>query len=92
MIICYNELMFFDIIGWVGMVMVLLAYGLLSSNKIKNGLAYQLLNLLAGILMAIGLYPKDAWFSFTLQIIWALIALISIIKLKTSPKKKKKKK
>ncbi len=82
--------MFFDIIGWIGMIMVLLAYGLLSSNKIKNGLPYQLLNLLAGVLMAIGLYPKNAWFSFTLQIVWAFIALISIIKLKR-PKKKKKK-
>lgn len=84
--------MFFDIIGWIGMAMVLLAYGLLSSNKIKNGLPYQLLNLFAGILMAVGLYPKNAWFSFTLQIVWALIAIVSIIKLEKSPKKKKNKK
>jgi len=84
--------MFYDIVGWVGMVMVLLAYGLLSINKIKNGVPYQLLNLFAGILMAIGLYPKNAWFSFTLQIVWASIALISIIKLKKSKKKSKKSK
>lgn len=32
--------------------------------------------------MAIGLLPKNAWFSFTLQIIWALVALIAIIKMK----------
>ena len=83
--------MFYDITGWAGMVMVLLAYGLLSSNKIKNGIPYQLLNLSAGILMAIGLYPKNAWFSFTLQIIWALIALASIIKLKKTPRRRTKK-
>ena len=60
--------MFYDIVGWIGMVLVLLAYILLSTNKISNGLLYQLLNLVAGILMAIGLFPKNAWFSFTLQI------------------------
>ena len=74
--------MIYDIVGWIGMILVLIAYALLSTDKIKNGILYQLLNLIAGILMAIGLFPKNAWFSFTLQIIWAIIALITIIKLK----------
>lgn len=74
--------MIFDICGWIGMILVLVAYMLLSTNKINNGLLYQVLNLLAGIFMAIGLYPKNAWFSFTLQIIWVLVAIVSIIKIK----------
>ena len=53
---------FFDIIGWAGMVLVLLAYLLLSTNKIKNGVLYQSLNFLAAALMAVGLSPKNAWF------------------------------
>ena len=73
--------MIFDILGWIGMVLVLLAYALLSTNKIENGKLYQGLNLIAAILMAIGLYPTKAWFSFALQIIWALVALIAIIKI-----------
>lgn len=76
--------MFFDIIGWIGMILVLLAYLLLSTNRIKNGFVYQFLNLIAGVFMAIGLFPKNAWFSFTLQVIWAIVALISIIKLKNN--------
>ena len=64
------------------MILVLLAYTLLSTNKIKNGLLYQFLNLIAGIFMAIGLYPKNAWFSFTLQVIWSLVAIVAIIKIK----------
>ena len=80
----------FDIIGWIGMVLVLAAYILLSLGKIKNGYFYQFLNLVAGALMAIGLFPKNAWFSFTLQIVWALVAIISIVKLKATPKKKRK--
>lgn len=74
--------MIFDILGWLGMILVLLAYALLSINKIKNGITYQILNLLAAIFMAIGLLPKNAWFSFTLQIMWGLIAIASIIKIK----------
>ena len=73
--------MFFDIIGWIGMVLVLVAYILLSANKIDNGKAYQILNLIAALFMAIGLLPKNAWFSFTLQIIWGIIAIVSIIKI-----------
>ena len=79
--------MFFDILGWIGMVLVLIAYGLLSTNKINNGKLYQLLNLLASIFMAIGLLPKNAWFSFALQIIWGLIAIIALIKIIKSSKK-----
>lgn len=74
--------MIYDIIGWIGMILVLIAYALLSTDKIKNGILYQLLNLIAGIFMAIALFPKNAWFSFTLQIIWAIIALITILKIK----------
>lgn len=74
--------MLFDICGWIGMILVLVAYMLLSTNKINNGLMYQVMNLLAGIFMAIGLFPKNAWFSFTLQIIWSFVAVVSIIKIK----------
>ncbi len=63
------------------MILVLLAYALLSTNKIENGKLYQGLNFIAAVLMAIGLFPSKAWFSFTLQIIWALVALIAIIKI-----------
>ena len=77
----------FDIIGWNGMILVLLAYILLSTNKIKNGMQYQFLNLAAAILMAIGLFPKNAWFSFVLQAIWGLIAVITIIRLKLKKQK-----
>ena len=73
--------MIFDICGWIGMILVLVAYGLLSTNKVENGKLYQMLNLIAATFMAIGLFPTKAWFSFTLQVIWALIAVVAIIKL-----------
>ena len=73
--------MLFDILGWIGMILVLVAYALLSTNKIENGKLYQGLNLTAAILMAIGLFTTKAWFSFTLQVIWGLFALVAIIKI-----------
>ncbi len=71
--------MIFDILGWIGMVLVLLAYFLLSLEKIPNGILYQTLNFLAALLMAIGLLPKNAWFSFTLQVVWGIVAIIALI-------------
>lgn len=75
-------MLLFDILGWIGMILVLLAYILLSTNKIDNGILYQVLNLFAAIFMAIGLFPKNAWFSFTLQVIWGLVAIIGMYKIK----------
>lgn len=74
--------MFFDIIGWIGMILVLLAYLLVSNNKITNGFTYQILNLIASICMAIGVYPKNAWFSFALQVAWGIIAIVALVKLR----------
>lgn len=79
--------MIFDILGWIGMVLVLIAYALLSINKIPNGKLYQWLNLLASLFMAIGLYPKNAWFSFALQVVWGFIALIALIKIAVKKEK-----
>ena len=79
--------MIFDILGWIGMVLVLLAYGLLSTNKIHNGKLYQILNFIAALFMAIGLLPKNAWFSFALQVAWAIIAIVAIIKIMKKEKK-----
>lgn len=54
--------MIFNILGWIGMILVLLAYVLLSTNKINNGKLYQTLNFLAATLMAIGLFQTKACF------------------------------
>ncbi len=75
-------MLLFDIIGWIGSILVVLAYFLLSTKKIKPGLTYQLLNLFAAALMAIGLFPRNAWFSFAVQIVWAIVAIFAIVKMK----------
>ena len=79
--------MIFDLVGWIGMVLVLVAYGLLSTNKISNGKLYQILNFIAALFMAIGLLPKNAWFSFALQVVWGIIAIVAIVKIIKEEKK-----
>ncbi len=71
--------MFFDISGWIGMILILTAYALLSTNRVKNGVLYQSLNLLGALFMAIGLFPKNAWFSFALEVVWGIVAIAAII-------------
>ena len=80
--------MLFDIIGWIGATLILVDYALLSLKKIKTGLLYQIINFLGATCMAIGLFPKNAWFSFSLEILWGIIAINAIAKIcKTKIKK-----
>lgn len=79
--------MIFDILGWIGAVLILLAYALNSLGKIENGKLYQTMNFLAALFMATGLLPKNAWFSFSVQVVWAIVAIVALIKLNKNKKK-----
>ncbi len=69
-----------DILGWVGSVEVVAAYGLNSYQKIKSdSLTFQLLNLTgSAFLIANSLYKEAYPFTF-INSVWALIALVAII-------------
>ncbi len=70
-----------DTIGWTGSGLVVLAYGLVSTNRLKgNSIIYQLINLMGAIFLLIntlyfGAYPS----SFT-NIVWITIALVAIVR------------
>lgn len=81
----------FDIFGWIGAATTIIAYLLLSLKRIKMGKTYQILNFCGAFFMAVGLFPKNAWFSFFVQVVWGMIAVISLIKLYRKKKAKKKK-
>lgn len=80
--------MIFDILGWIGTILLVMDYILLSTNKIENGKLYQIINLIASLCMAIGVFPKNAWFSFALQVIWGIIAIIALVKMKNKEEEK----
>ncbi|HCM78107.1 MAG TPA: hypothetical protein DIS90_17110 [Cytophagales bacterium] len=71
--------LFIDVIGWIGSIEVILAYGLNSYQKINsNSLLFQILNLTgAGFLIANTVY-YGAFPSAFINVIWVLIAIPAI--------------
>jgi len=72
-----------NLLGWVGMILILLAYFLISTNRIEeDNRLYQILNFFGAIGIIINTFFQKAWPAMTLNIAWALIALITIYKTK----------
>lgn len=70
-----------ELIGWIGTLCIVLAYSLLSFNKIEeDNRRYILLNLFGAIGVGFNVFTQHAWPAFTLQIVWGVVALISLVK------------
>lgn len=78
-----------EVIGWAGSALVVLAYAMLSMNKWKaTDRMYQWMNFIgSALLIAFTLY-KRAFPPATVNTIWAVIALISLIQLASHRKNK----
>ncbi|MDP3966559.1 MAG: hypothetical protein Q8Q04_03445 [archaeon] len=73
---------FAEVVGWIGMTLILLAYFLVSYGIVKGeSLTYQLINLVAVFGTFYNAYYNKSKPLMTLQLVWGLIALISIIKI-----------
>ncbi len=79
---------FSQILGWVGTFFVVFAYFILIYREdiTEDSKSYQLLNLFGAIFIGVSVFYKTAWPAFTLQIIWALIAIYSLLKIKFKKK------
>jgi len=70
-----------EIIGWIGTILILLAYFLLASKKLEEkSKTYHGLNLIGGIFIVINSLSNSAYPSAGLNIVWSLIAIYAIIK------------
>jgi hypothetical protein len=69
-----------NVIGWYGVLAIILAYGLVSFNVITaKSISYQVLNLSGAVGIVVeALSKKDAQ-PVVLNIIWAVIAAIAIV-------------
>lgn len=86
-----NELT--TIAGWIGTILILAAYFLVSSRKIKpTSSAYQLLNLFGALGVLLNTLVNKAWPAVSLQIAWSLIALVALISILKGRKTTKKRK
>lgn len=74
--------MLIDIIGWAGSVAVVLAYALLSMDKLTSrSLLYQWLNIAGSICLIINTAAHYAYPSTFVNIIWLIIAALAIVKI-----------
>jgi hypothetical protein len=70
-----------DIIGYAGMVLILLAFYLISAGKVEgNSRAYQVINLFGGVGILINAYYFNAMPSVVLNAIWIVIAGVALAK------------
>ncbi len=79
-----------DVIGWIGSVEVIAAYGLNSYQKIKsNSLLFQALNLTGGFFLIINTIYYHAYPSAFINVVWVIIASIAVVQLFRKGKKLK---
>jgi cell division protein FtsW (lipid II flippase) len=69
-----------EIIGWLGMLLILIAYYLISSKRLEaKSILYQLFNLFGATGIVINAFYHKAFPSLALNTVWALIALWAMI-------------
>lgn len=77
-----------EILGWIGSIMLLTAYGLNSYQKINsNSLTFLLLNIIAGLLLVIYTLYKQAYANTFINVVWVIIAIPAVIQFLRKPKK-----
>jgi len=68
-----------DLIGWIGSVEVIAAYGLNSYQKLKSdSIVFQLLNFTGAIFLIINTIYYHAYPSAFINVVWVIIASIAI--------------
>jgi hypothetical protein len=68
-----------DVLGWVGTVLYLIAYALISSRKVEgDSVLYQGMNILAGILLVANTFYWRAFPSLALNLVWIGIGLYTL--------------
>jgi hypothetical protein len=71
-----------QVFGWYGMIAIVLAYALINFNILtSNDIAYQLLNCSGALGLFWVSFKKHDYQPEILNLVWALIALVAILKI-----------
>ena len=74
-----SQAAFMDLLGWVGTVLYLIAYYLVSIKKVEgDSIPYQSMNIVAGILLVINTFYWRAYPSLGLNAAWILIGVFTL--------------
>ncbi len=77
------QLNFIEIIGWIGTLLLVGAYFLNITGKVKSSSAlYIVSNIMGGILFTIYTYAHQTWPNMVVNIVWVIIAIGVLLKKK----------
>jgi hypothetical protein len=78
----------YSIFGWVGVILIVFAYILFFTKRLKiDYVLYHLLNFLGAAGLIVSTFATESWPALTLALIFAAISIIYIVKiLGTKPK------
>ena len=70
-----------DIAGWVGVLLLLAAYGLVSTGRTQgDSVAYQTLNLVGGALLIVNSFHFGAYPSVGINVAWVGIGIYALVR------------
>ena len=70
-----------DIIGWVGAVLLLLAYAMVSYKRLPgDSVRFQLLNVAGGLLLAVNSGYHGALPSVVVNAVWIVIGVVALVR------------
>ena len=68
-----------NLLGWIGSVLYLLAYALVSAKKTEgDSVLYQGLNIVAGVMVVVYTLSLGAYATTGLNAIWAIIGVVTL--------------
>jgi hypothetical protein len=68
-----------NVIGWLGMALLISAYGLVTAGRLHGpGLTFQLMNLFGGAFLMVNSAYYSAWPSAALNLVWVVIGLVGL--------------
>jgi hypothetical protein len=74
-----NNLIWFDVMGWIGAAVLLVGYAMVSLKKAAgDSIVYQVLNIVGSILLAANTLAYGAYPSTFVNVIWIGIAVFSM--------------
>jgi hypothetical protein len=70
-----------DVAGWIGMALLISAYGLVTAGRLHGpSLLFQLMNLVGGALLMVNSAYYGAWPSAALNLVWVVIGSVGLVR------------
>ncbi len=76
-----------NVVGWVGMALLVGAYALVTAGKVQGtSLLFQLMNLLGGFLLMLNSAYYGAWPSAGLNVVWVVVGTVGLARARLRPR------